>query len=133
MKGIVRKYTSADYEMVSGWWKTGLDKETIKDLYPEESSYIFEFEGKPLLGASLYMMNSPIACMLENVISNPEYKVENRKELVNEFIEFLLNEAKAKGYKNIILLAYEDKLKDRWLDLGFKCVTNNISAFSKSL
>lgn len=132
MDFAIRNYKSSDFELVNSWWKK-IGKTSSFNVYPEESSYILEYKDKPLLCASLYLLNSPIAAMLENVICDFEYEVPNRKELVKEFVNHLEVLTKSKGYQNLILLVYEDKLKDRWEDLGFIRISNNISGFCKPL
>lgn len=128
----IRKYNKQDFELIQSWWKV-LDKGLSEHTYPEESSYILEINNIPLACASLYLMNSPIACMMENLISDPNSEIDNKSKYINQFILFLEETAKKQGYISIIAMTYVDKLKDKYSTLGYKKITENLIVFAKSL
>lgn len=128
----IRQYNKEDFSLVKSWWAL-LDKGLSEYTYPEESSYILEINNKPLACASLYLMNSPIACMMENLISDPKSEIENKSTYINNFMSFLEQKAKDRGYISIIAMTYVDKLKDKYSTLGYKKITDNLTVFAKSL
>lgn len=131
---MIRQYKNSDYELIASWWKLKQDKTISTDYYSEDCSFIYEIDNVPLVTASLYMMkNSSIACLIENVISNPQYKKEDQKEHINKFIQFLEDKARNNGFKSLIMLCHEDKLKQRWSSIGYIHLMDNLTVLAKSL
>lgn len=129
----IRAYNeTSDYEMLSSWWNGHGQAAPRKDMLPD-TTYILEYDNKPLLSACLYLMNCKAASMVENVISNPFFPVASRQDCVAHLFSHLESVAKSKGYNTLVLLSYEDKVKHRYEDLGFKRTLNNVTTFAKEV
>jgi N-acetylglutamate synthase-like GNAT family acetyltransferase len=129
----IRPYQDSDLQTVQKWWiEQGLAP-VWRALLPLESTYILEIDGEPALCACLYLMNSEDACMVENLVGNPKFKGTQRYEAVPVLFKHLENEAKRFGYRTLVLFTYEDKLKERYQDLGFIKTTENVTTFAKSI
>ena len=130
----IRLYNeSLDYEMLSSWWEGHGQAAPRKDMLPEDTTYVLEVNGKPLLSACLYLMNCKAASLVENVISNPLIFLPNRKQLVSALFSHIENVAKSKGYNTLVIFSYEDKVKNRYEELGFTKTLNNVTTFSKEV
>lgn len=120
-----------EFNIIQEWWKFN-DLKIWKDILPETTYIVWENE-IPVVSACLYLMNSPRACMIENLIGNPEFDRTKRKECTKLLFEFLEDKAKELGYKTVVLFSYEDKLKDYYSSLGYEKTLSNVTTFSKKL
>lgn len=115
--------------MIQDWWGDNPLK-PIRELLPD-TTYIISENNEDVACGCLYLTNCKYACLIENVISNPKVKSEFRKKSVARLIKHLEQEAKSQGYKAVSLFSTVDKLKLRWVELGFAPIQNNITTFSK--
>ena len=84
-----RALCESDWETLQSWWKAWEWTEMNKDLLPLNGlgGLIISKEDIPVVAGFLYLTNSGVA-WIEWVISNPEYREDNRKDA----LEFLLKE-----------------------------------------
>lgn len=129
----VRLYNESDLPMLKSWWKTFESHPAWEDLLPKDSTFVVEHNGIPVASMCLYLMNVPIAAMMENLIANPEVEKSLRHEAVNFLFSHIENVAKEKGYKTIVLFSYVEKLKQRYEDLGYSRTLENVTTFAKKL
>ena len=81
-----------DYKIIREWWKKGDWPVIPREMLPDKgkSGFIVEKNNIPIVSAFLYLTNSTGA-LLEWIVSNPEYREDDRKEA----IELLITSAEA--------------------------------------
>jgi hypothetical protein len=129
----IRLYTIHDYPMLQGWWKAAEEPEPSKEMLPEDTTYIMEYNDVPILSVCLYLTNCNEFCDADCFIGNPEFAGEVRQIGAIKIVEFLEHSAKRLGYKKIRAFAYKDKLKEYYPNLGFKKTVDNVASFVKEL
>jgi len=89
-KLIFRTLKEEDYETICAWWKWWRWPILPKGALPDNGKcgFMVEKNNKPIVSAFLYLTNSSVA-LLEWIVSNPDYKENDRKDA----IELLVNEA----------------------------------------
>jgi hypothetical protein len=127
MSITIRPYKETDFQTIQKW-----SPRIWKSLFPD-TTYIAEIDGVPSVCLCLYLMNSPDACMVENLFSDPTQKGPARKEAVNLLFKHLEEVAKSLGYKTLVLFSYEDKLKLRYEEIGYVRTVDNVTTYAKSL
>ena len=88
-KLIFRRLTKEDYETISKWWKWWRWPVIPRQMLPDDgkSGFIVEKNNIPIVSGFLYITNSKGA-KLEWIVSNPNYREDDRKEA----IELLIND-----------------------------------------
>lgn len=129
----IRNYTDSDFEMIQSWWTKQNEFPPTKEMLPEESTFICEYEGVPLTCITVYLTNSLEFCMLDNFIGNPEFSGEKRREASGRIIGWSEVFAMTKGYKSIMCLALKDKLKEYYQTFGYTKRFDNVATFNKEL
>ena len=124
-KVTFRSFQKGDYEMVCGWWHWWWkgEKGIERKLLPDNSNcLILEHNNNPLYAGFLYLgKNAPIG-YLTWIVSNPNYKVESRKTLLETFITSIEQKAKREGVEFIFTVCGNKTLKlahknlDWWVD-----------------
>jgi len=87
---IFRPLKKEDYETICKWWKWWRWPVLPKDALPQDGTggFMVEKNNTPIVCGFVYMTNSKI-CLLEWIVSNPEYRENDRKDA----IEFLVSNA----------------------------------------
>jgi len=130
---MIRRYRTDDYEMLCDWWREAGMTPPTRNMLPEQTTWICERLGVPMVSACLYLMNCKDASMVEHVIGNPKYKGIERSNALDELLHHLEKEAKDRGYRVLVIFSYNEKVKARYLELGFKNTLNNVSTFAKAI
>ena len=126
----IRNFKKADFEAVSGWWKTiGEHGPSIEQL-PEESTFVLAIDDEPALCLAVYLTNTDIA-YFENFISDPEFK--GRQVATQALLEHAWSFARSKNYKYSVGFTTVDKLTQRYLDMGYDTKVNNVTILGKKL
>jgi hypothetical protein len=119
-KLIFRPLKEEDYEIICDWWRWWRWPALPRTALPDnaKSGFMVEKNGEPIVSAFLYLTNSTGA-LLEWIVSNPEYRQDDRKEA----IELLINEAekfcKAMGITFIFSIGRSKHLMDTHKKLGW--------------
>lgn len=129
----IRSYKNSDYGEIWKWWIEQNEIPPLPDMMPEESSFVFEFDGVPILAVALYLTNTKEVCYIENLVGNPKFKSPARKNALAMLIDHLEKFAKEKGFKRLIMLSYRDGLKKRYQELGYSKSLDNLSSFVKEI
>ena len=84
---VFRPLKEEDYETICKWWKWWRWPVIPKEMLPDKgkSGFIVEKNNIPIVSAFLYLTNSTGA-LLEWIISNPEYREDDRKEAIELLI-----------------------------------------------
>jgi len=116
----VRILYDTDYNALVGWWKFWRFPAPPKDYLPENGcgGIMVSKDGINICAGFLFLNNSKIA-WLEFVISNPEYRENDRKEAIEYLITVLCDLAKNKGYKAVFTSLKNENLINRYEAAGF--------------
>lgn len=119
-KLIFRTLKEEDYETICGWWKWWRWPVLPKDMLPDngKSGFMVEKNGMPIVACFLFLTNSKGA-KLEWVISNPEYRKNDRKTAIEMLINGAENICKDLGYKYIFSIGRSKHLIDTHKKLGW--------------
>lgn len=126
----IRLYTHSDYEMIKSWWIAANEPPPPQEMMTEDSAFILEIEGKPVISVMLLLTNSPLA-WLTSFVKDPKFT--NSKIASKQLVTYAENFAKERGYKALLMFSYKDKLKKRYQDLGYINTANNLSSFVKRI
>lgn len=126
----IRNYKNSDFTMLASWWTLSNVPCPLPGMMPEESTYILEKDNKALYSICLYLTNTKELCYIENFIKNPEYK---DKECSHLLVNHIFKVAKDLGYKRVICLSNNEKLKIRYQQLGGTPTLSNITSLVKEL
>lgn len=130
----IRHYNNSDYEILSKWWNDHKEIGPTKDMLPEESTFVLEYNGKPCVSITAYLTNSKEISYLENLISDPELK---NKEIRNTLTQIIVDDTfgflRGLGYKRVICFSYKDGLKERYKEMGMTKTLDNLSSFARVL
>ena len=82
-----RPLREEDYETICKWWKWWRWPVIPREMLPDKgkSGFIVEKNNIPIVSAFLYLTNSTGA-LLEWIVSNPEYREDDRKEAIELLI-----------------------------------------------
>jgi len=82
-----RPLKKEDYETICKWWKWWRWPVIPREMLPDKgkSGFIVEKNNIPIVSAFLYLTNSTGA-LLEWIVSNPEYREDDRKEAIELLI-----------------------------------------------
>lgn len=129
----IRFYRDSDYEEVARWWSEHKEPVPPKDLIPQ-TTWIKETEdGRPWVCLSLITFNTPHIAWSAGAVSNPDVDRHGRKEAVQKLWEHVAEFTKRMGYKNLLCIAPNKKLEDRYKDLGFVPTKYNQTFMVKEL
>lgn len=127
----IRPYKKSDFEMVCSWWNSAEMPGMRESMIPS-TTYVVEKDGDPMMTACLFLMNCPDGCMVENLVSSPEYK-GNREGATELLFGHLESVAKDQGYKTMVIFSHEEKLKNLYKNMGFVKAMDNVTVFSKAV
>jgi len=134
MELTVRALQESDWETLQSWWTKWEWPEMNRDLLPLNGLgglIIFKNE-IPVVSGFLYLTNSSVAWM-EWIISNPEYRDNDRKEAIELLIKELEKVALSMN-KTIILSVGRNKgLINAHRNLGYVIDDNPSHEISKKL
>jgi len=129
----VRKFKQTDFEMLHNWWKIQDEFPPTREMLPEESTFICEFNEIPMVSITVYLTNSKEFCMLDNFIGNPDVPKDLRKEASSLIIAYSEQFAKDLGYKSILCMSLKEKLSNYYQSFGYIKRLTNVSTFNKEL
>jgi hypothetical protein len=122
MKLSVRCLSESDWDTLVGFWKSWPEWEQHpnKDLLPLNGcgGLIVEKEEIPIVAGFLYLTNSKVA-WLEWIVSNPDYRENDRKEAIELLINTLEQIAIEQGYKIILSIGRNKGLIETHKKLGY--------------
>jgi hypothetical protein len=116
----IRKLTESDYDTLESWWKAWKWPPIKKDFLPDNGTggFVVEKEGVMIVAGFVYITNSK-AVLLEWVISNPEYREDDRDMAITYLISTIENIIKEWGYKYIFSIGRTKALIDKHKKLGW--------------
>tara|TARA_R110000868_G_scaffold256147_2_gene512841 strand:- start:113 stop:526 length:414 start_codon:yes stop_codon:yes gene_type:complete len=117
----VRMIIDGDYEnILCKWWKTWRWTPPVKDLLPENGNggIMVSKDGVDICAGFLFLTNSKTAWS-EYIISNFEYRDEDRSEAIEFLINTLSYIAKDRGYTYVYVSLKNNPLIDRYTNCGY--------------
>ena len=116
----IRKLTESDYETLESWWKAWKWPVIPKDFLPDNgtSGFVVEKEGAMIVAGFVYITNSK-AVLLEWIISNPEYREDDRDMAITYFISAIERIVKDWGYKYIFSIGRTKALIEKHKQMGY--------------
>ena len=122
MKLNIRRLTDNDWGTLVSWWEAWPEWPTpAKEFLPEEgrSGLIVEKEGKPIVAGFLFLTNSK-GVLFEWIISDPEYREDDRKKALELLITGAENVSKELGYKYMFSIGRNKQLIETHEKLGWQ-------------
>jgi hypothetical protein len=134
MKLESRQLKESDWETLQSWWKAWGWPEMSKDLMPLDGlgGLIIEKEGKPIASGFLYLTNAKVA-WTEWIVSDPEYREEDRIDALKMLVQGLENVAISAGYKIILSVGRNKGLLNIHKELGYIVDDNPSYEISKKI
>ncbi len=120
MELSIRSIQESDWEMLQNWWKAWGWPEMSKDLLPLNGlgGLIVEKENKPIAAGFLYLTNSKVA-WTEWIVSDPDYREDDRKDCLTMLVRGLEEVAVSTGYKIVLSVGRNKGLLNIHKELGY--------------
>ncbi len=117
----IRKLTESDYETLEKWWKAWKWPPIEKDFLPENGTggFVIEKEGVMIVAGFVYITNSK-AVLLEWIVSNPDYKENDRDMAITVLITSVEKIVKDWGYNYIFTIGRNKSLISKHKKLGWQ-------------
>tara|TARA_Y100000310_G_C20253657_1_gene610284 strand:- start:73 stop:486 length:414 start_codon:yes stop_codon:yes gene_type:complete len=117
---LVRILNEEDYDFISEWWKWWRWKVIPRELLPENglSGLMVEKNGVRIVSAFIIMTNSKVA-LLEWIVSNPDYREEDRKYAIELLIQTAEEYCKGLGFTCVFSIGRNSHLIKTHKKLGW--------------
>ena len=116
-----RQIQENDWEFIPEWHKQYPDWPVLpRDAYPENGlgGLVVSNDGVPFAAGFVYLSNSSI-CWVDWIISDNDYREDNRDEGIELLIANLCSVAKNAGGKFVLTIVNTPKLIDKYKNQGF--------------
>ena len=115
-----RKLNSNDHDTICKWWKWWRWPQIPREMLPDngESGFMIEKNNIPIVACFLFITNSKGA-KLEWIVSNPDYRENDRKQAIEMLINGVENICKSLGCKYIFSIGRNKHLLDTHKKLGW--------------
>ena len=135
-----RSFKEGDYEICCEWWnwwwkKAGLDPVRRVFLPKDERCFIIVKNNVPIAATFLFLTEIPIVAWTTYLVSNPNYKEKDRRDLIKLLIQNIEKEAEKYGIIQLFTVCGDIHMSNIHSDLdwimvpvkheGFKYLTNN--------
>ena len=107
MKFNAKKLTESDYDLLVEWWNWWRWTPVPRNFLPDNGTggIMIYKDNIPVVAGFIYFTNSD-AAVVEWVISNPEYKDQDRKEAVELLLQVIEEVCKKQGKKYLFTMCY---------------------------
>ena len=122
----IRKLKETDWETLCEWWKEWpMWEPPALEFLPDngKGGLMVERNGKPVMAGFIYLTNSKTA-LLEWIISDPQYRETDRKELLELLITGSEDVCKELGYMFLFSVCRSKKLINTHKKLGWNVDEN---------
>ena len=135
-----RSFKEGDYETCCKWWEwwwkhNGRDPVRRAFLPKDERCFIIEKNGVPIAATFLFLIEVSIIGWTTYLVSNPEYKEKDRRDLIKLLIQNVEKEAEKYGILQLFTVCGDRHMSNihdslDWIMIpveyeGFKYLTNN--------
>ena len=116
----IRKLTESDYQTLEKWWKAWNWPPVEKEFLPDNGTggFVVYKENVMIVAGFVYITNSK-AVLLEWIISNPEYREDDRDMAITCLISTVEKIIKGWGYKYIFTIGRTKALINKHKELGW--------------
>jgi len=118
----IRKLNEDDWDILTKWWDAWPEWVTPgREFLPEDgkSGLMVEKNGEPVMAGFLYFTNSK-AVLLEWIISDPEYRDNDRKDALELLITTSETYCKNLGFKYMFSIGRNEQLMETHKKLGWE-------------
>ena len=122
MKLNIRRLTEDDWDTLEKWWASWPKwVAPARDFLPEEgkSGLMVEKDNKPIMAGFIYLTNSKTA-LLEWIISDPNYRDNDRDTALKLLITGAENVCKEMGFKYMFSVCRNKNLMETHKELGWE-------------
>jgi hypothetical protein len=147
-KVTFRSFEKGDYEIVCEWWKWwwgSFGAEPIRRgfLPKDKRCYIIESNGVPVASTFLILSyDIPAVAWTTYLVSNPDYREKDRRELIETLVKNVEKEAERYGVLQLFTVCGDKHISDIHRNLGwnmsparyeaFKYMENNLKKIDKN-
>jgi N-acetylglutamate synthase-like GNAT family acetyltransferase len=117
----IRKMVSTDMPIVALYWAFSGDVRDMQQMYPPDTSYIFERNGRPLYAVALHHIEALGKALVEGFVRDPCAKPD--MEAVMALQAHLDAEAKAKGIHTLFALTKDAAVHEHHKHIGYTNTT----------
>lgn len=131
----IRRLEESDWDTLVSWWDKWPEwTAPPKDFLPDngKGGFMVEKNGQPIIAGFLYITNSK-AALLEWIISNPEYRDDDRKQAIELLIVGAEDVCKKQGIKYIFSIGRNKHLIEIHKNLGYQVDDNPSHEITKKL
>ena len=131
----LRKLTDQDWDTLCKWWEAWPKwVNPPKSFLPDngKGGFIVEKNNKPICAGFIYLTNSD-AVLLEWIVSDPEYRENDRKEALELLITGAEAACKAIGKKHMFSIGRNKHLIETHKDLGWAVDTSSSYELTKNI
>jgi len=117
----IRMLKDSDWNTLVKWWDAWPEWQApAKDFLPDngKGGFIVEKQNEPIVAGFLYITNSK-AALLEWIVSNPEYRQNDRQKAIELLINGAENVCKKQGIKYIFSIGRTKQLINTHKKLGY--------------
>lgn len=121
MKLNIRRLKESDWSTLTEWWDEWEEwNAPARDFLPDngKGGLIVEKEGQPIVAGFLYMTNSK-AVLLEWIISDPDYRDNDREDALELLINGCENVCKDMGFNYMFTIGRNNNLIETHKNLGW--------------
>lgn len=131
MKLKIRKVNEKDFINIDKWWIDWQGKTVPREILPE-TGFIAEVKNKPISAIFMFKTNSSTAA-IQWVVSDKNYREENRNKVLQELIKTCEEEWKKDGGKFLFFWGNNKKFNNTLVDIGFKVGDTDYDQLIKSI
>ncbi len=131
----IRALEAQDWETLETWWKSWKEwTPPPKDFTPNHGTGGFMVckKDKPIVAGFVYLTNSKVS-YLELIVSDPEYREDDRKDAIKLLITESEEFARSMGYKYFLTIGRHKNLIETHKELGWKSDNENSTELIKNL
>ena len=117
----IRRLTEDDWVILNNWWDAWPEWiSPPKEFLPDngKGGLMVEKNGQPVIAGFLYITNSK-AVLLEWIVSDPNYRDDDRKDALELLITGAENVCKDLGYKYMFSIGRNKQLMETHKKLGW--------------
>jgi len=131
----LRKLTDQDWDTLCKWWEAWPKwVNPPKSFLPDngKGGFMVEKNNKPICAGFIYLTNSD-AVLLEWIVSDPEYRENDRKEALELLITGAEAACKAIGKKHMFSIGRNKHLIETHKELGWAVDTSSSYELTKNI
>ena len=117
----VRILKEEDYDSLCKWWKWWRFSPPERDFLPLNGTggIMVSVNGEDVCAGFMYTTDSSV-CLIEYVVSNPDYKENNRNEIVRYTVMVLTQIAKNNGFKYAFATMKSEAMMNSYESCGYR-------------